>query len=65
MSNTKFLYKVAFRPQESAAEDAIMYKFYKTQEEAFQFAKRLGERVVETTQQEVPDGYPDSDLDFS
>jgi hypothetical protein len=65
MSETKFLYKVTFRPQESSAESAILSKFYRSKQDADEFAKRVGDRVVEQGQIEIPEGYPDADLDFS
>jgi hypothetical protein len=65
MSNTQFLYKVTFRPQETSAESAILSKFYKSKQDADDFAKRMGDRVVEQGQIQIPEGYPEADLDFS
>ena len=65
----KTMYKVTFYAQDSTSYGAVLFKWFKTAEEAFEYSKKLGDRVIETKHYEdgpqVPKGYPPAELDFS
>jgi len=66
MASTTTMYKVVYHPNSgSSSETAVMFKWFKTFDEATDFGSKLGNRVMEIKQYDKPDGYPSADLDMS
>jgi hypothetical protein len=63
------MYKVIYYAENSASYNSVVSKWFDTADEAFDFCKKLGDRVIETKQYangpEIPKNYPPAELDFS
>jgi hypothetical protein len=63
------MYKVVYYADHTNSYDAVMFKWFKTSEAAFEFSRKLGDRVLETKYyaetNPLPVGYPAADLDLS
>ena len=59
------MYKVTYYAHETTADGAVLNKWFSTANEAFDFSRRMGERVIETKQYSDLEHYPMPDLDLS
>ena len=59
------MYKVTYYADSSTAYTSVLSKWFKTANEAFDFSRKLGERVIETKQYSDMQHYPMPDLDLS
>lgn len=65
MVTSKTMYKLVYRgPQDSSAENAVMFKWFNTYEEASTYGSKLGDRILEIKQYDMPEHYPDAELDL-
>lgn len=65
MATAKTMYKVVYKgPQDSSAENSVSFKWFPTFEEASTFGSKLGDRIMEIKQYDMPENYPDADLDL-
>jgi hypothetical protein len=59
------MYKVTYYANESSSYGSVINKWFQTANEAFDFSRQLGERVIETKQYSDLEHYPMPDLDLS
>lgn len=61
------MYKVVYKSDVAGtpSEHAVLSKWFKTYEEATEWSTKLGSRVLEVKQYELPKHYPNAELDFS
>lgn len=59
------MYKVTFYASNSSSEQSILFKWFKTADEAFDFSRQMGERVIETKHYDELGNFPLPDLDMS
>jgi len=59
------MYKVTYYADSSSAYTSLQFKWFKTANEAFDFSRQLGERVIETKHYSDMGNYPMPDLDLS
>lgn len=59
------MYKVTYYAQESTSYGAVLNKWFQSANEAFEFSRQLGERVIELKQYPDIAHYPMPDLDLS
>lgn len=59
------MYKVTFYASNSSSEQSILFKWFKTADEAFNFSRQMGDRVIETKHYDELGNFPLPDLDMS
>lgn len=59
------MYKVTFYASNSSSEQSVLFKWFKTSDEAFDFSRSMGDRVIETKHYSELEPYPSPDLDLS
>ena len=59
------MYKVTYYADGSSAYTSVLFKWFNTASEAFDFSRQLGDRVIETKQYSDMEKYPMPDLDLS
>jgi hypothetical protein len=58
------MYKVTYYASNSNSEQSLLFKWFKTAEEAFDFSRQMGDRVIETKQYTELGNYPLPNLDM-
>jgi hypothetical protein len=59
------MYKVTFYASNSTSEQSVLFKWFKTANEAFDYSRQLGDRVIETKHYNDLESFPLPDLDMS
>lgn len=59
------MYKVTYYASNSASEQSVLFKWFNTSKEAFEFCTQMGDRVIETKHYNELGNYPLPNLDMS
>jgi hypothetical protein len=59
------MYKVTYYASNSSSEQSVLFKWFKTADEAFDFSRVMGDRVIETKQYNELQNFPLPKLDMS
>lgn len=62
MSQT--MYKVTYYKSSSGSSNEVAFKMFNTFEESSDFSSKLGDKIIEIKAYEIPEHYPDSDLNL-